>query len=166
MAPSAVFEFEDDDANIDQCGNPSDATCMSPCEAPLGSGDVDELNLLCVVGRRAMMQLAPAITAAADSIEEVIAQDGNLEEMIEYDVVIADQGNEAASTAVDGNADRSVSPSVSMQEEVVSSILDALWPDVVIQLTPLIKRIANLPPEAIKPSPKVSAGYGYEDSEW
>lgn len=81
--------------------------------------------------------------------EEICIVDGILEEFIEVDRT-GDMTPEQL-----GDFNRSdddaimtcLEPEASMREEVISSLIDVLWPDIVEALTPLIERMMVLPIE-------------------
>jgi hypothetical protein len=184
VEPSAVIEFEEEEESMDEYFTAAaGAAHAGPGPEAAGGGGrgggrvkVADLNL-CVSGRRigitAMRTAGGA--SAGEAEEEVLAQHGIIEEVLEYDApVCTERGDEvaaataAAAAAAPADEEATLSPTTSMREEVIASIFDALWPDVVQQLGPLLERLAAFPPESIKPSPVKAPSYQdeYGDSEW
>ena len=82
--------------------------------------------------------------------DEVLAMDGILEEYLEYSgesVTISEEttdqkGNTNLDVAGGGSGcGGCVEPSASKRDEVISSLVDAIWPDVVQSMVPLIKKV-------------------------
>jgi hypothetical protein len=74
--------------------------------------------------------------------EPICLIDGVLEDYIELDRTTGDATSEA-----DGAASSCMEPEESMREEVISSLIDVIWPDMVEALTPLIERMVAMPVE-------------------
>ena len=115
---------------IEECISPPESMDIGGREGASAHFYSDSVDL-CVTGRS--MPIHPP-TVPVDECEEIIAQDGILEEVYEVDKQSGEAGEES-------NDNFAMSPSASMRQEVVSSIFSAIWPDVVRELTPLIERI-------------------------
>lgn len=96
---------------------------------------------------------------------EVIAQHGILQEYIDYSGVSTTTGTGEAT------AQKIPSPSESNREEIVSSMMDAVWPEVVDALKPLILKVLvaakeNNIPHVVDQSAAVKSAYGGEDGDF
>ena len=151
VRPAAVIEVEDD------CPPSLVATtsesALPPALVKTGKMGAD----LCVVGMQKTILPLLCDTVVEDGEECVLAQHGSLEEVIALDVTPHD-----ASDQHEGEC----SPRTSMHAEVVAGIFDALWPDVVEKLAPLVARVTALPAEDIQPRAAEESYGGCADSEW
>lgn len=94
------------------------------------------MNDLIVVGKAIaipMLDVSTILNAEHAVEEEVIASDGILEEIIEYN-----QEGDFTSAPVYSDVP---TPEDSIRDEVVSSMLDAVWPDLVTAMKPLIHNV-------------------------
>lgn len=96
------------------------------------------------------------VSRADDIIDDDDEEDGELEEYFAFDnsssSVIIGEGVSAENTSTSSIAAAvtvrldSCSPTTTQREEVVSSLFDAVWPQVVEDLAPLIERVVHLGP--------------------
>lgn len=148
--PAAVIEVEDD------C--PPAPAFVAAASVPAAPPPFDTTGAdLCVVGK-----LKPILPPAVDSVGEdsdecVIALHGSIEEVIALDVTPPQDCDPSEGEC---------SPRTSMRAEVVAGIFDALWPEVVEQLAPLVARVAALPPGDIQPKAVEESYGGCYESEW
>lgn len=161
VQPSAVIECEDDaNESPSVAALPSAAAKAGFARTEGASRNSADANLI-VLGRSLALVAAPV--SLPDAEEEVLALHGTIEEFIAVDAA-AEAREERRDT---DRADSVCSPLSSMRQEVISDIFDALWPDIVQALHPLIHRLARLPLNTIKPAAdERSDATEYGNSDW
>jgi hypothetical protein len=106
----------------------------------------DEMSAsLSVVGRHIEPTLAETRTADQEEHEEVFASHGILEELLEVDYSPCEE----AGTGVNADGVEEIvcgdpiSPRAARRSEVVSILADAVWPEIVESLRPLVRKIVS-----------------------
>jgi len=155
----------------------SSAVSQAAASVPM---DDDVSSSLVVVGRHIEPIPIQTQTANQEEQEEVFASHGILEELLEVDCSPPEEADsgakaEAAEDIVGGDP---ISPRAAQRSEVVSILADAVWPELIESLRPLVRKIvsesraANLkyPVQAQGEETTVSVmsdqGGGMDSDEW